>query len=314
MATEPSSGSERVVSIRAKLLAATAVLLVGSTLLYGYVAFTTVRTAMLPSIREQLADDAVNVKSGLEEMLTAHYLNVHTWARLAMMREIIVRDMDKTVARFLEAVQRDYGVYLEVLALDRQGVCVASSNPGDIGKSFAGTPLAGTRLSGTPLSGTSSTGHAPSEPTLEWSEPHKAAYLRLASPIPDPDRENEVLGILVAMLDRRVLDRIVVSKPGHSNVELRLLDQHDRLIAGRETAFELRHVADWRVGQGEAPDRFPAGSPPLLREGTDTRGRSFIVAEVPIGSREMLPTPGWHLIASVPADLALSPDGLAVSS
>jgi len=302
MAAEAPGEPKRMVSIRAKLLAASAFLLIGSTLLYGYVAFTTARTALLPSIREQLADDAVNVKGGLEEMLTAHFLNVHTWAHLTMMREIVVRDMDKTIAHFLEAVRRDYGVYLAVLALDRDGVCVASSDPGDIGKSFAGTALAGSALAGSAM-----TGHAPVEPTLEWSEQHKAAYLRLASAIPDPDREGHVLGTLVAMLDREVLDRIVVSKPGHSNVELRLLDGSERLIAGRATPLQIEKIEEWHVGEGRSPDRFPTGQPPLLREGADTAGRSFILAEMPIGNSKSLPTPGWHLVASVPKDLALAP-------
>lgn len=288
---------EPALPIRAKLVLATTLLLAGSTVLYGWVVFTTARTALLPSIREQLADDAVNVKGGLEEMLTAHYLNVQTWARLPLMREMVVGDIDKSVARFLDAVQRDYGVYLAVLALDRDGICVASSDPADIGRNYAGTPLAG------------STGQPPASapPTLERSEQRDAAYIRLASPIPHPDRPGETLGTLVAMLDRRVLDRIVVSKPGHSNVELRLFDGEDDVIAGRTTPLEIHRMADWRVGTGEAPDRFPADAPPLLREGTDGQGRSFIIAEVPIGSRELLPTPGWHLIASVPKDLALAP-------
>jgi len=297
MGTEVPTRRRRMISIRAKLLAASALLLVGSTLVYGYVAFTTARTALLPSIREQLADDAVNVKGGLEEMLAAHFLNVHTWAHLAMMREIVVRDMDKTIARFLEAVRRDYGVYLAVLALDRNGLCVASSDPRDIGKSFAGTALAGTVT----------TGHAPAEPTLEWSDAHGSAYLRLASPIPDPDSDGGVLGTLVAMLDREVLDRIVVSKPGHSNVELRLLDLNERVLAGRTSPLEIDNVEAWHVGEGRSPDRFPTSGPPLLREGVDATGRSFIVAEMPIGNSPSLPTRGWHLVASVPKDLALAP-------
>jgi two-component system sensor histidine kinase HydH len=284
-------------SIRAKLLAASTVLLVGSTFLYGYVAFTTARNALLPSIREQLADDAVNVKGGLEEMLTAHYLNVQTWARLGLMREMVVRDLDKTIARFLESVHRDYGVYLAVVALDRDARCVASSDREDIGKDFAGTPLA-VRLASV---------DARFEPSLEWSEPRGAWYLRLVSSIPDPDRPGQVLGTLVAMLDREVLDRIVVSKPGHSQVELRLLDKNKRLLAGRKTELKIHHVEAWQVGRGANPDHFPPGSPPLIQEATDTDGRSLIIAEVPVGNHESLPTPGWHLTASVPRDLALAP-------
>lgn len=295
--SEPARRRQPALPIRAKLVLASTLLLAGSTLVYGYVVFTSARTALLPSIREQLADDAVNVKGGLEEMLTAHYLSVRTWARLPLMREMVVRDIDKSIARFLDAVHRDYGIYLTVAALDRSSVCIASSDPADIGKSFAGTPLAGPA-------------HEPPisvAPAAERPDRHDAASVRLAAAIPHPDHPGETIGTLVALLDRRVLDRIVVSKPGHSNVELRLLDQDDRLIAGRTDPLDIRRVADWHVGTGEAPDRFPADVPPLLWEGTDGGGRSFIVAEVPIGSREQLPTPGWHLLASVPKDLALAP-------
>jgi two-component system, NtrC family, sensor histidine kinase HydH len=292
----PAEARQRFVSIRAKLLAASGILLVASTLLYGYVAFTTARSALLPSIREQLADDAVNVKGGLEEMLTAHYRNVHSWSRLALMRELVVRDMDKTVARFLATLKADYAVYLDVVAIDRDGTCIASSNPADIGTSMAGTPLAG---AGDQADDTT--------PTLEWSEQHHAWYIRLASPIPDPDHPGQVLGTLVAMLDREVLDRIVVSKPGHSQVELRLLDGADRLVAGRRTAERIEHIETWKVGRGENPDHFPADAPPLLHEGKDSEGRAFVVAQVPIGNGGTLPTPGWHLTASAPKELALAP-------
>ncbi len=306
--TEPASGAhaepaaparrrEPSLPIRAKLVLASTLLLAGSTVLYGWVVFTSARTALLPSIREQLADDAVNVKGGLEEMLTAHFLNVQTWARLPLMREMVVGDIDKSISRFLDAVHRDYGVYLAVTAIDRSGTCVASSDPADIGKGYAGTALAGP-VQDPPTS---------AMPTLERSDEHDAEYVRLAAAIPHPDRPGESLGTLVALLDRRVLDRIVVSKPGHSNVELRLLDQHDHPLAGRKEPLDIRRIADWHVGTGEAPDRFPAGAPPLVWEGTDAAGRAFIVAKVPIGSRELLPTPGWHLLASVPKDLALAP-------
>ncbi len=284
-------------SIRVKLLAASAILLTGSTLLYGLVAFATARSVLLPSIREQLADDTVNVKGGLEEMLVAHYRNVRTWARLSIMREIVVQDMDKTIARFLASLQRDYGVYLDVLVFGKDGVCVASSNADDIGRRL---PESGpTAIDGA---------HGDSAvPTMEWSDRHHAWYVRLASTIPDPDHDGEMLGTLVAMLNRDVLDRIVVAKPGHTQVELRLFDSNERLVAGRSDPIAIRHPERWQVGRGINPERFPADLPPIIHEGTDPQGRAYIVAEVPIGSAETLPTPGWRLTASIPRDLALAP-------
>lgn len=296
MSAEPGNPFRRRVSIRAKLLAASTILLVVSTLVYGTVAFTTARAALLPSIREQLADDAVNVKGGLEEMLTAHYRNVNTWARLALMRELVVNDMDKTVAHFLASLRQDYGVYLDLLALDPAGTCIASSRAEDIGRSFADTPL-------------HRRGDDPNAmaPTLEHSPKHDAAYLRLAAPIPDPDHPERRLGTLVAMLDRRVLDRIVVSKPGHSQVELRLFDDGGRLVAGRQPPLVIAHFEDWQVSNRDNPGHFPADEPPFLREGLDQSGRAFLVAETPIGSGDGLPTAGWSLKASVPKDVVLVP-------
>lgn len=296
MATEPRESPRRRITIRAKLLAGSAVLLVGSTLLYGYVAFSTARSALLPSIREQLADDAVNVKGGLEEMLTAHYRNVNTWARLGLMRELVVHDMDKTVAHFLASLKTDYGVYLDLVVLDPAGACIASSDADDIGHSFAGTSLF--RRGDDP---------AAMAPSLERNGKDGAFYLRLAAPIPDPDRPDHRLGTLVAMLDRGVLDHIVVSKPGHSQVELRLFNGDGQLVAGRQPPLEIRRIENWRVSDEDNPGHFPAGSSPLIHEGIDAEGRSFILAKVPIGSRDTLPTPGWHLTASVPKDVVLAP-------
>jgi two-component system sensor histidine kinase HydH len=288
--------SRRRVTIRTKLMAGSALLLVGSTLLYGYAAFATARSALLPSIREQLADDAVNVKGGLEEMLTAHYRNVNTWAHLGLMRELVVHDMDKTVAHFLASLKADYGVYIDVVALDPDGDCVASSQAEDIGRSFAGTALFRRDDDPGALS-----------PSFERSERLGAEYLRLAAPIPDPDRPERRLGTLVAMLARSVLDRIVVSKPGHSQVELRLFDGDGRLVAGRRPPLDIRRIVDWRVTDQDNPGHFPAGSPPLIHEGIDAAGRSWILANMPIGNSDMLPTPGWHLTASVPKDVVLAP-------
>lgn len=296
MAADPRDEFRSTITIRVKLLAGSALLLVVSTLLYGYVAYETARSALLPSIREQLADDAINVKGGLEEMLTAHYRNVNTWARLSLMRELVVHDMDKTVARFLAAVRNDYGVYLDVVVLDADGTCLSASRAEDIGTSFDGTTLF--RRTDNPNA---------MRTTLEYSKRHDAWYLRLAAPIPDPDRPDRQLGTLVAMLDRRVLDRIVVSKPGHSQVELRLFDETGRIVAGHREPFQIEKFEEWRVSAGNEAGHFPIDESPLLREGVDSDGREVIVAEEPIGSPSTIPLQGWRLAAVAPKSIVLAP-------
>jgi two-component system sensor histidine kinase HydH len=281
-------------SIRAKLLVAAGTLIVGSTMLYGSVAFLAAREALLPSIREQLADDAVNIKGGLEEMLTAHMRNVHTWARLPLMHAVEWGDTDRAIGRFLESVHRDYGAYLGVLALDPNGVCVASSDPSHVGRSFAGTAIAGTQAAIPDFT-----------PTVEWFEDRQAWYLRLATSIPDPDERNTTVGTLVSMLDRSALDRIVVPKPGHSRLELRLHDAEGRIIAGVDSPLDFVPRREWQTDVGA--NAFPATVPPILREGVGGDGGPLIVAEVPIGGTEVLPMRGWHLTASIPEAVALEP-------
>lgn len=303
-AIDPASASRirRGVSIRGKLLVYASLVLIAPMLFYGVVAFVTARDALLPAIHEQLADDAVTVKGGVEELLTAHYLNVRTWAHLAIMRELVVHDIDKTVSRFLESVRDDYGVYLDVLALDNDGWCVASSSPADIGKNLRGVfaPEAPTLAA------------VERVPNIAWSSEYGRWYIQMIEPIPDPDRPEHSLGALVAMLDRAVLEDLVVPKPGHRHVELRLLDERGRVLAGQGSdenasaslpTWQLRETQDTQsLGRESARPRAPR-----LRRGTDSSGNEFLVAEATMGAHGALPDLGWKLSASVPTSVALAP-------
>ncbi len=293
----------RGVSIHGKLLGYAGVVLIAPMLFYGVVAFATAREALLPAIHEQLADDAVTVKGGVEELLTAHYQNVRTWSHLAIMRELVVRDIDKTISHFLESVRDDYGIYLDVLVLDANGVCTASSSPGDIGsnlqKNLSSGPHALTEM-------------ARQVPQIAWSAKHRAWYIKLAAAIPDPDRPGRYLGVLVAMLDRNVLDGLVVPKPGHRHVELRLLDDDGHLLAGpgSDKAGEGK-LEGWGLLETQASQSLghdsERGRAPRLRRGIDPTGRELLVAEAAMGAHGALPDLGWTLSASVPVTVALAP-------
>lgn len=292
----------RGVSIHGKLLVYASLVLVAPMLFYGVVAFVTARQALLPAIHEQLADDAVTVKGGVEELLTAHYVNVRTWAHLAIMRELVVHDIDKTVSRFLESVRNDYGIYLDVLALDNDGRCIASSSPADIGKNVRAALAPETPA----LSAIDTV------PRVAWSQEHRAWYIRLVQPIPDPDRPDRSLGLLVAMLDRAVLEDLVVPKPGHRHVELRLLDEHGHVLAGQDSGqIGDEKLPTWDLHETEDNQEFGRQSSrpraPRLRRGIDSRGNELLIAEARIGAHGALPDLGWRLSASVPTSVALAP-------
>ncbi|MBI5503585.1 MAG: HAMP domain-containing protein [Deltaproteobacteria bacterium] len=301
--SEAAPSIRRGVSIRAKLLLYASLVLIGPMLFYGVVAFVTAREALLPAIHEQLADDAVTVKGGVEELLTAHYLNVRTWAHLAIMRELVVRDIDKTISRFLESVREDYGIYLDVVVLDSDGVCRASSSAGDLGSDLRDALSSGThKLSAT----------ARQLPHVAWSSKHQTWYIKMAAPIPDPDRPGRYLGVLVALLDRSVLDDVVIPKPGHRHVELRLVDEDGHVMAGpgveQATAQSLEAWGLHETQPGQLLGRdSERGRAPRLRRGIDSTGRELLVAEAAMGAHGALPDLGWKLSASVPTSVALAP-------
>lgn len=303
--TRPTAATHirRGVSIRGKLLLYAAVVLIAPMLFYGAVAFVAAREALLPSIHEQLTDDAVTVKGGVEELMTAHYQNVLTWAHLAIMRELVVKDIDKTVSHFLESVRDDYGVYLDVMAIDADGVCIASSSPRDIGTDMKDASSSGSHAL---------TAADRRVPHIAWSHKHRAWYVELQAPIPDPDRPGRYLGVLVAMLDRNVLDDLVVAKPGHRHVELRLLDDDGHLLAGpeadkaTEASLQTWDINDTQAAQSLGRDS-KRGRAPRLRRGLDSAGRGLLVAEATMGAHAALPDLGWRLSASVPTAVALAP-------
>jgi two-component system sensor histidine kinase HydH len=286
-------------SIVARLLGFSGIVLTVSMLIYGLVAFSAARNALRPSIREQLADDAVNAKSGLEELLIAHQLNVRTWAHLAIMRELVVHDMDKTISRFLNSVADDYAAYLDVVALDNEGICRAASSP-----SLLGQDLGWLLSASSPTPDSTRDNHRMARSTV-----HDAWYLPLLARVRDPDRPDRFLGWMVAMLDRRVLDRVVVPKPDHGHVELRLLDDDGDIIAGAGAPAHDTAAVDlqrWTPAL-PAPQRPLPGVRPIVHSGEDDSRREYVVAEVALETHDILPDLGWRLAAASPTDLAFAP-------
>lgn len=284
-------------TIREVLLLYAGALLIASMIVYGVAAFGAARAALLGSIHEQLADDAVTVRSGLEELVTAHAQNVRTWSDLSIMRELVIRDLDKSITRFLDSVKRDYGVYLDLFAVDAAGVCVAASDADAVGRDCrlqiglaAGRPASVETI---PVA-------------IVRSPAHRSWALRLVAPIADPDSTGRELGVLVAFFDVAVLDRVVVAKPGHGHVELRLLDGASRVIAGHD-ADAAKPPTPWILTGSARPTSDELGLTPVVRNVRDAIGRELVVAEAAVFAGGPLARMGWRLIAAAPTADALAP-------
>lgn len=259
------SGRPGLRSIRAKLLLYAAAVLVLPIISYGILAYDAARRVLEPSLRQELADEAGAARSAVQEVLASHARNVRSWARLDAMRELAIGDIDKTVSRFLRRVVQEDRDYVDVFAVDPSGLCVAASSPEMIGTRHPEEIAA------------LAPGAPPPAPRPGPAEAHGPEFLRLAEPIPDPDRPGQRLGVLVARLSRRALDRVVHPKPGHEGVSLRLVDGRGETIAGEP--------------RGESAPR----DEPVL------------VTEVELEAYRSLPDLPWRIVAALPTRVAFAP-------
>ena len=89
-----------------------------------------IRTSLGGSFR-LLAQEAIDkVDRGLYEVQR----NVSTWAGLDMMQELVTDDLDAKISTFLISINREYGYFTEIEALNKKGMVVASSRADAIGK------------------------------------------------------------------------------------------------------------------------------------------------------------------------------------
>jgi len=280
------------VSIRTKMLIYAAALLALPAVVNSLLVYRTARHALEPEIRAQVAGDAAAVQVAMRELLVAHVDNVRTWAGLETMRELVVDDIDKSVSQLLESVKKDYGAYLEVFAVNPNGVCTASSRPSWIGRELAG-------LAAVPV------GSRGIASQLAYSREHRAFYVSLAARIPDPDQPEHTLGTLVALLDRSVLEDVVRRSTAGGNVAIRMLDSGGRVLAGPVVSEAAESLPTWHI---TAADRGAPGEPVRQAyDAVDSEGARFIVGEAALEAYRSLPDLGWRVVAAVPESIALAP-------
>jgi len=281
-------------SIRTKLLLYAAAVLILPTLVYGILAFTAAREALEPALSEELADDVAAVRVGVQVLLAGHIQNVRTWAELDIMRELVFNDLDKTISSFLERIKGDYGVYLDLIVVDNDGACVASSSAEQIGRSYA---IEAARLVGP---------FGDIDPQVAYSEEHGEFYIGLARRIPDPDHPGMHLGTLIAMLDRSALDVVVRPTAGHGHVRVMLVDSSGRILSGPDYGRRQQQLARWARAELEQRE-YVRGQPPVVYRTMAPDGKEMIVAEVPIDAYRTLPDLDWIVVGVLPRALTLGP-------
>lgn len=176
-------------SVRSKLLLFSLLLIVVPGAILGIVALVNARHSLEDAISRQLREIAMDAAHLLKGTLSQERKNVRNWANQDLMRDIVVTDRDKRIARFLESVNAGDRQYLGLLCLDMGGAVVAAS------KGAVGANHSTERAYRLARAGKS----AVVGPT--FSAEFGQLVMQFASPIYHPDHPGEVIGVLLGAYD-----------------------------------------------------------------------------------------------------------------
>jgi signal transduction histidine kinase len=286
-------------SLRGKLLLLSLALVVVPGILVGLITLEGARRAMVNAVGRQLAEVAHNASSELEEMLLREQRNVRAWAGQDLMRELRNADVDKRVTRFLESIREGGAGYVDLLCADINGKVVAATRPSLFGpqvgeQSWYRAALRGEDVLRGPLR----------------DEISGTTVLELATPIYDPERPGDVIGVFLGRYDWQNRSALLADRIRNDLRTFRIeaavfiLDRHGVVIGdavgpgGTPMVGRDLRTAGWLAAQPELPTRRPN----FIR---DSR-MGLLVGYSPLD----VARPRWSVLVSQPLEEAFSPINL----
>ena len=124
-------------SLRAKLLLFSSALVVVPGIVFGLIAYASAQRALENAVGRQLAEVAHDTAAEVNELIDREGHNLRSWARQDVMREILISDLDKRIARFLMSLKDSDIGYIDLLTTDTTGRVVAATDPALVGTSQA---------------------------------------------------------------------------------------------------------------------------------------------------------------------------------
>jgi two-component system, NtrC family, sensor histidine kinase HydH len=282
-------------TLRAKLVLLAFVLVIVPGGIFGATASRDAARALEATVGHQLSMVAGDVAGDLATALADQEGKVGVWTRQGVMREIIVGDVDKRIASFLQVQQSGDPAYLDLFVVDGEGRTVASSDPHLIGVSPPPTGLWREAIASRApvLNGPVSSSH------------DGRRVLELAAPIVDPENAGAVLGALFVLYDWTRI--VAIAAEVHQElaatglaIDLLILDGGGVVIGSagraREGALVGRNLAadGWHTLALPLPDRRNAVYEP---EADAFVGRVHLAK----------PAPAWTVLALQSRTAALAP-------
>lgn len=100
--------------------------------------FYEARTVLREEIARDMQTRANAAARQVDHMMFERLQNIASWSHLEVMSQVVIGDFDKRLSNFLNELKVSYnGVYRSLYVVNNHNVIVASSQPGDIGKTDA---------------------------------------------------------------------------------------------------------------------------------------------------------------------------------
>ncbi len=243
-------------SLGAKLLLFSLLLVVVPGMVFALIVLASARNALEDAVGHQLAEVAHDTTAEMADLLNRERRNVATWSRQDVMREILIGDLDKRVARFLTSMQQSDDTYIALSCTDAEGRVVATTDPATLGSTQAETAWFRTVRSGKDFLAGPVADPGGGRPALE-----------IATPIHDPDHPDVVIGGFLGLYDwtrgTALAERIRQSSEALKlNVDVLILDAHGVVIAGTggekfAAVGQNLRTAGWLAAQKHRPKARP---------------------------------------------------------
>jgi PAS domain S-box-containing protein len=127
-------------TIRVKLITIFILVVAIPVTLVGVQAYLVSQESMVSRIGKSLERQADRMMGQIDRMLFERYQNVLNWSEDAIMLDLKHNDSNAQISQFLTTMQREYGLYTGIVAVNLSGQVIAASHPRLLGVSVAETP------------------------------------------------------------------------------------------------------------------------------------------------------------------------------
>ncbi len=148
------------------------------------------KNALSDRISSNLAQLSRDALDQLESFFSDAIVDLRTWSHLTVMQDVLVDDLEKTIAEELAKLRQQYPYYAELLVVNPNGVVVAATREGNREKDLSGLDLYAVVRRGETYQG-----------SMARSDLAGAEALIIAAPIQAAYDQGTNIGALVGVMD-----------------------------------------------------------------------------------------------------------------